>query len=85
MSHRHDPGSKECREIFSQLSEYLDGELDPGLCDRMQGHLDDCPPCRAFLDSLRRTVRAIRDLDAPTLDEKTRRRLIDEARRLGGS
>ena len=57
MSHEHDPRSRQCREIFQRLSEYMDGELNPDLCDRLEGHLDDCPPCVAFLESLRRTVR----------------------------
>ena len=80
MSHEH--GSRQCREIFERLSEYMDGELDPELCERLEGHMDDCPPCVAFLESLRRTVRLVGSLEAPVLDEDARRRVVEDHRRL---
>jgi len=80
MSHEH--GSGRCRKIFARLSEYLDGELDPQVCDRLEGHLADCPPCRAFLESLRRTVDMVGTQDAPVLDPATRERIVEEYRRL---
>ena len=52
----HDHGSGNCREIFERLSEYLDQELDPELCSKIERHLDGCEPCEAFLESLRRTI-----------------------------
>ncbi|MDQ7006539.1 MAG: zf-HC2 domain-containing protein [Acidobacteriota bacterium] len=56
--HRH--GDLSCREIFAMLSEYLDEELDASVCSRLEEHLEDCPPCVEFLDSLRRTVGLLR-------------------------
>src|SRR5579875_362665 len=35
----------ECREIFGNLSEYLDGRLEPGNCEKMQAHIERCPAC----------------------------------------
>lgn len=61
MSHGHGRGSAECREIFARLSEYLDAELPDAVCADLERHLDDCPPCQRFLESLRRTVRWITD------------------------
>jgi RNA polymerase sigma-70 factor (ECF subfamily) len=46
-----------CKWLFSRLSDYLDQELDPSLCQNMEGHLDDCSPCQAYLASLEETVR----------------------------
>jgi anti-sigma factor RsiW len=80
MSHEH--GSQSCREIFARLSEYLDDELDPGFCDRVEGHLEDCPPCQAFLESLRRTVGLVGSLPRAKLDDEARRRVIDDFARL---
>jgi anti-sigma factor RsiW len=80
VSHPHDAES--CRETFARLSEYLDRELDPGVCQRLETHLDGCPPCRAFLDSLRRTVSLVGGLDRPRLDATTRRRVVDAFERL---
>ena len=56
MSCDHEHGSMTCKEIFASLSEYLDGELDASLCEELEGHLGECPPCVRFLDSLRSTV-----------------------------
>jgi RNA polymerase sigma-70 factor (ECF subfamily) len=82
MSHEHGPGTRECREIFERLSEYLDGELSPDLCAQLEGHLGDCPPCVAFLESLRRTVRWTASVDAPALPEEVRDRVREAWRRL---
>lgn len=46
-----------CKEIFSLLSMYLDGELDGSLCERIDGHIGNCKPCKAFLNTLRKTIR----------------------------
>ena len=81
MTHRHDPASGDCREIFSQLSEYLDDELQADLCGNLEEHLDDCPPCQAFLRSLRRTVEWVRDDDAPKLPDEVRRSIREAYRR----
>lgn len=58
-----------CREMFERLSEYIDGELDPKLCDCFDGHLQDCEPCQAFIATLRKTVELCRESgsDAPAL------------------
>lgn len=45
-----------CREIFASVSEYLDGELPPDTCRELESHLDECPSCVEFVQSLRRTV-----------------------------
>ncbi len=46
--------------MFASLSDYLDGIVDDASCEQMQKHIADCPPCQAFVDSLRRTVDACR-------------------------
>ena len=82
MNPGHGADSHDCREIFARLSEYLDEDLEPGLCDELERHLDDCPPCRAFLDSLRRTVDLVRDLPATELPEEVTRELGETYRKL---
>jgi anti-sigma factor RsiW len=68
--------------MFAQLSEYIDNELDPGICAGLEEHLDDCPPCRAFLESLRRTVDLTRELPKQKLPEEIRQELVEAYRRL---
>lgn len=79
-AHRH--GTPECREVFARLSEYLDAELDADLCRELDGHLDDCPPCQVFLDSLRRTVDRIRDTDPGRLPPRLRAEILEAYRGL---
>jgi len=46
-----------CKELFAALSDYIDQELDPSVCEELQAHLGDCSPCQAYLASLEETVR----------------------------
>jgi RNA polymerase sigma-70 factor (ECF subfamily) len=54
-----------CREIFANLSEYLDGAMEPRTCDEMRAHIEACPACVAFLRSLREAIDHCRGLDVP--------------------
>jgi RNA polymerase sigma-70 factor (ECF subfamily) len=78
----HQHGGRSCREMFARLSEYMDGELPEDICDRIDTHMEDCPPCRGFLESLRRTVRFIRSSGAEELPEDLKRELLSAAARL---
>jgi RNA polymerase sigma-70 factor (ECF subfamily) len=51
-----------CQEIFALLSQYLDAELPPDLCEKLSGHIEGCAPCVEFVDSLRQSIAMCRDL-----------------------
>jgi anti-sigma factor RsiW len=58
-----------CREVRAQMSDYLDGDLDPRAGAGVERHVRWCPNCRRMLENLRRTVAglgALRDLPTPT-------------------
>jgi RNA polymerase sigma-70 factor (ECF subfamily) len=57
--------STECRELFSNLSEYLDGRVEPRTCEAMRGHIEACPACIAFLRKLRTAIDQCRSLEIP--------------------
>ena len=42
----------ECKAIFSNLSELLDGRLDQPVCAQIEQHVQSCPACVAFLKDL---------------------------------
>ncbi len=46
----------QCKELFALLSQYVDAELKAGTCAEIEQHLKDCPPCIAFLNTLRKTA-----------------------------
>ena len=52
--------TRECMKMFAALSEYLDGELPARNCRELERHLADCPPCLAYLETLRTTAAACR-------------------------
>jgi len=76
--------SGHCKQLFRELSDYLDGALDPSLCEEIERHLSDCKPCKIFLRSLERTVKQLRRQQLPALKnqsaDKMRATLIAEYR-----
>ena len=55
----------ECRDLFANLSEYLDGRVEPATCDQMREHIEACPSCVAFLSDLRTAIDRCRSLEIP--------------------
>ena len=45
-----------CKEFVDFLMAYLDGELPEGPRTTFETHLDDCPPCKVYLDTYKDTV-----------------------------
>lgn len=77
-----------CREIFANLSEYLDGKLQPESCERLRRHMEACPACVAFIQDLKRAIDRCRALDVcPDKGVKPilRRLLAEEYLRLKNS
>jgi RNA polymerase sigma-70 factor, ECF subfamily len=46
-----------CEELLAALNQYVDGELEPGICSPFQEHLKDCNPCRVVIDNIRHTIK----------------------------
>jgi len=51
----------ECAEVWRQISNYLEDEVDPGLQATMSSHFKDCAHCSAILDGTRNVVRLVGD------------------------
>ncbi len=45
-----------CKEFCDHLSDYLDGEMGENECRLVEKHLDNCPPCALYFESLKTTV-----------------------------
>ena len=45
-----------CEELLALLSEYVDGTVDPAICDEFEKHLAGCNPCQVVVDNIRKTV-----------------------------
>lgn len=77
--------SPECREIFALLSQYLDLELPPDACEKIEAHIAGCAPCVEFAESLRKTVELCKqyrpaELPAP-IGKQARGQLLEAYRR----
>jgi RNA polymerase sigma-70 factor (ECF subfamily) len=57
--------SADCRALFSNLSEYLDGRVEPISCEAMRKHIEACPACLAFVQHLREAIDRCRSLEIP--------------------
>ena len=76
------PRQRRCKEMFAELSNYLDDELDDSLCEELEKHMDGCEPCKAFLSSLEKSIQQYRmipnDSPDPSVAAKLRRELMAE-------
>lgn len=75
----------DCRTLFANLSEYLDGRMEPRTCEQMTHHIDACPSCIAFIHDLRAAIDRCRALKAdcdPVMAERLRSLLTREYLRL---
>ena len=75
----------DCKQIFAELSDYMDGTLDEAACARFQSHIQGCAPCVAFLQDLSRAVERCRTSEAPcesTTAHALRKVLLQEYQRL---
>lgn len=46
-----------CQDLLLALNEYVDGTLDPALCEDLEKHLQGCNPCEVVIDNIRKTIR----------------------------
>ena len=68
-----------CVEVWRELSNYIDGVVDPELRQRMEDHFKTCEHCTAVLDGTRNVVRLVGDsraFDLPAgFSDRLRKRL----------
>jgi anti-sigma factor RsiW len=73
-----------CEELLAALNEYVDGEIDPGICEAFENHLKGCNPCQIVVDNIRQTItlyKAGEPLELPReFHEQLCRRLRDKWR-----
>ena len=68
---------KNCVELLGSLSSYIDGDLDPKLCQELEKHLDGCDDCRIVLDTTKRTIDLVHSpIEKPAIPDEVRERLF---------
>ncbi len=69
-----------CEELLKLLSEYIDGEVDPAVCEQFEEHLKGCDPCNVVIDTMRMTVQLYKDDEIYEIPIEFRERLHDVLR-----
>jgi hypothetical protein len=50
-----------CLEVWREISNYIDGDIDAELRARMEAHFKVCAHCNAVLDGTRNVVKLVGD------------------------
>ncbi len=70
-----------CDDLIGNLSNYIDGDLEPELCRELESHLAGCQNCRLMVDTMEMTVKLCRDgakADLPpALQNKINEKLVE--------
>lgn len=69
--------SETCKQLMAQLSNFLDGELDPSLCEKIEQHLATCPMCPIVVDTTKKTITLYRDAPQHEIPPDVRQHLIE--------
>jgi len=71
-----------CHEVWREISNYIDDDLDPSLRAEIEAHLAQCRHCAALLDSTRNIIVLIADertFQLPAgFSDRLRARLLEE-------
>jgi anti-sigma factor (TIGR02949 family) len=69
-----------CLEALREISNYIDGEISPGLRARLEAHFKACAHCAAILDGTRNVVKIVADGVEYELPEGFSERLYNKLR-----
>jgi len=71
-----------CQEVLTNISGYLEGELDTTACDAIERHCQECASCAGLVNGLRDTVGLCRQAATMPLPDAVRQRARESVRRL---
>ena len=70
-----------CRQVYQHICDHLDEDLSSARCRRIREHLEECPDCQAYLDSLKKTIILYRSAPVPAVPPVVHRALADALER----
>jgi anti-sigma factor RsiW len=65
-----------CRQAYRFICANLDERIESARCRALRKHIACCPNCRAYLDSVKKTVRLYRSTPGPRLPRAAHRDLM---------
>lgn len=66
-----------CRQAIDVLDDYLDSTLTSDVLAKLEVHLRECAPCRAYLATYERTAQLAAKVNRVEMPAEVRRRLRD--------
>ncbi|MGH7347627.1 MAG: anti-sigma factor family protein [Candidatus Rokuibacteriota bacterium] len=66
-----------CREAIDLLADYLEATMTPASLARLEAHLRECAPCRAYLATYKRAAELAAKVNRVEMPPEIRRRLRD--------
>jgi len=70
-----------CNGVIREISNYIDGQLDPPVKQELERHLQDCEDCKMVVDQTRLTVEIFCDSKPVELPTDVKARLHDALHR----
>lgn len=64
-----------CKDAIAILGDFLEEALSPDAVREMEGHFRDCKPCRAYLNTYRRTRGLVARAGRAEMPEELKERL----------
>lgn len=65
-----------CKKTYRYICENLDANLNSSTCVEIKKHLDNCPDCTVYLNTLKKTVLLYKQQKSPTLGKSARKNLM---------
>jgi RNA polymerase sigma-70 factor (ECF subfamily) len=70
-----------CDQLLAMLNDYVDGHIDPAICEEIEKHLVGCNPCQVVVDNIRKTITLYKGCQPVALPVQFRDRLHQALRR----
>jgi anti-sigma factor RsiW len=67
-----------CLEVWREISNYVDGEVEADFRARMEAHFKSCAHCKAILDGTKNVVKLVGDGVEYQMPEGFSQRLYDK-------
>ncbi len=65
-----------CTDVYLFICDNLDQKLDSPQCREIKRHLESCPDCSAYLDSVKKTVQLYRNVTIPHVPSAIHKKLL---------
>lgn len=73
-----------CDSVCMHICDNLDEDINSPRCRAIRAHLEECPSCRAYLDSMKKTITLFRAMPDPPVPAVTHRELFKTISALTG-